>query len=674
LASQQLAVEFLNTVGNGDVWLAIGLALLLGALFLLFGAWIARTVGLLRTDAPAGETIGVGLGSGLIVFAAWWAAIWSGGRSSFTPVAVGFAVAVGLGIIYRRRRPRGTDPGDDSTGDEAEGASLRASRRRPLLVAAGAAGVFVVVIALLYGSTLATSPRDGGQPVEFIDQAFYSILGRDLAATGTETELSATGFSDLSGFPAQDWYHWGEIWLASAVITVFGTGPVLARHLIVLPLIMLAAAALTGTLVRRMTRTDSRSAFLFGVVACVFLSPVPFVPIPYFGSSNVGLVFGIINYGLGAIGVLLAMFGLAVINDRRATWALACFFGSAVVFIVPAHLALGLLTFGGIGAIWMLRLLRALLARRAPVVSTAWRQVIVATGTLLGATVVWGLATGHVFGGGRGTPVVPPFSATWREVVLVTLLGGGAFFAIAIEWFYVRKDHGVLADLYLATPVIVAAGAIVWGARDGDFTMFYAFYGGIAVIATPVAAIAIRGLWQRWRAMKRRGLALGLIVLCGVQLEIGLVSTVLRMQIFGPHDYPPIPISVVSAIRQLPADAKLAYACGTFEEVGFGTARYMSIDAHTGRRVVPMCYSAEYLSSILGAEKSVQVPNLWFQTAPQRIIYPDASAHPSSAAVAAFLKDHGIDYIYADTGHPNTLVVDAVPIAESGGAALLRVP
>ena len=52
---------------------------------------MARTVGLLRSDAPAGETLGVGLASGLMVLAAWWAAIWSEGRSSFTPVALGFA-------------------------------------------------------------------------------------------------------------------------------------------------------------------------------------------------------------------------------------------------------------------------------------------------------------------------------------------------------------------------------------------------------------------------------------------------------------------------------------------------------------------------------------------------------------------------------------------------------
>src|SRR2546428_6496727 len=89
-------VEFGIAVTNGDVWLSIGIALLLGAGCLLFGVWVSRIVGLLEADALPGETLGVGLASGLIVLAAWWAAIWSGGRSSFTPVAVGFAVAIAL--------------------------------------------------------------------------------------------------------------------------------------------------------------------------------------------------------------------------------------------------------------------------------------------------------------------------------------------------------------------------------------------------------------------------------------------------------------------------------------------------------------------------------------------------------------------------------------------------
>src|SRR2546427_9372137 len=106
---QLFAAEFAITISNGDVWVSIGLALLLGGGCLVFGIWLARTVGLLGSDAPAGETLGIGLASGLMVLAAWWAAIWSGGRSSFTPVAVGFAVAIGLALARRAPRPAGAD-------------------------------------------------------------------------------------------------------------------------------------------------------------------------------------------------------------------------------------------------------------------------------------------------------------------------------------------------------------------------------------------------------------------------------------------------------------------------------------------------------------------------------------------------------------------------------------
>jgi hypothetical protein len=50
------------------------------------------------------------------------------------------------------------------------------------------------------------------------------------------------------------------------------------------------------------------------------------------------------------------------------------------------------------------------------------------------------------------------------------------------------------------------------------------------------------------------------------------------------------------------------------------------------------------------------------------------AADPSSADVAAFLKDHGIDYIYADATRPNSLVADAVPIFTSGESEILRIP
>ena len=137
--------------------------------------------------------------------------------------------------------------------------------------------LFVVAVALVYGSTLIQSPRDGVQPTEVMDTAYYAILGRDLAQTGTETIDLPGGFATIDGLPDQTWYHWGEAWLAAAAISIFGAAPLDARHFIVLPLVLLAAAAMTGTLVRRLTGASSLGAFLFGFIARPFLAPIPII-------------------------------------------------------------------------------------------------------------------------------------------------------------------------------------------------------------------------------------------------------------------------------------------------------------------------------------------------------------------------------------------------------------
>ena len=71
----------------------------------------------------------------------------------------------------------------------------------------------------------------------------------------------------------------------------------------------------------------------------------------------------------------------------------------------------------------------------------------------------------------------------------------------------------------------------------------------------------------------------------------------------GAGVYEPIPVSLLQAIEQLPADAKLAYACQEFEEISFVNSKLLSIDAHTGRRVVPMCFEADVFGPLLGAAR-----------------------------------------------------------------------
>ena len=87
-----------------------------------------------------------------------------------------------------------------------------------------------------------------------------------------------------------------------------------------------------------------------------------------------------------------------------------------------------------------------------------------------------------------------------------------------------------------------------------------------------------------------------------------------------------------------------------------------------------MCFMAEVLSTLIGAPPSERTENLFFGSAPQRTLYPDADAQPSSAAVATFLKDNGIRYIYADEMHPNTLVDDVLPVAMSDDAQVWWIP
>jgi hypothetical protein len=400
---------------------------------------------------------------------------------------------------------------------------------------------------------------------------------------------------------------------------------------------------------------------------------VPLIAGPFFSDWAVGMIFGITVYGLSAVAVMLALYSVAVLGSRKATWALIGFVGSSVAFILPAHIAVALLGLLGVGSVWAIRVVQSVRAtRRLPIVSPVWRRTLIATGVAIVTTVVWGMLTGHGLGR-SGPPIVPPFNASWRDSVAITTLGAGAFFAIALALPLVRNKAPLQADLFVGTLVLLVGGAIAWGARLGDFTSFYLFYAGIAVIATPVAAIAIRTLWERLRATHHRKLTSGLIAVCAVQLALGVVLGTIRLQAFGPHGVE-IPVSVLAVIRQLPPDAKLAYTCQPLSESGFGVPGFLSIDAHAGRRVVPMCFEAEVLSTLIGAKPSAQVANLFFKWAPQRKLYPDAKADPSSAAVTAFMKDHGIGYIYADAGHPNTLVDDAVPIAKSGDAQLFRLP
>jgi hypothetical protein len=665
---QLFAKELGITVTNPEVWLAISLALLVGAVCLLVGTVVARVVGLLARAAPAGETIGVGLATGLILLAVWWAALWSGGRSSFTPVAAGSLIALALAVARRRRAPT-----------RAGSASARADPARYRHVAGLAAmgALFVVAIALLYGSTVAPSPRDGEQPIEFVDVAFYAVLGDDLADTGREANYLPSGFSHLPGVPNQTWYHWGELWLASAMITIFGSAPMAARYFVVLPLVLLAAAALTGTIVQRLTRSASRAAYLWGFVACLFLAPMPVVPGgPFFGSWAVGLIFGITLYGLGAVAVLYALYCLVRLRDAEQTWALAFFVGTAVAFILPAHLVMAVLAFVAVGVVWTMRGARSIRhARPFRFAKPSWLQTAIVAGILAIATLAWGRLMDHGVAGSATASRIPPFNASWAGSIAIMVLGAGALAAIPIAWFLARRRRNDEAELYLGTLGLLGFGALAWGARAGDFNMYHVLFAGIAAFAPPAAAVAIWRLRTHLLAAGRRRLAVAVVALCALQLEVGAITSLARLESFGPHHWDqPISVAMLEEIRRLPPDAKLAYGCRPLDESGFADPTLGSIDAHTGRTMVPMCFQADYLGTLIGGELSFRAMNPSFIWAPQRALYPNLSAIPRPSEVATFLKSHGIHYVYTDRIHGNRLVDGAILIAEHGGAQLLRVP
>lgn len=672
---QALPAELAITLANRDAWSQIGLALMFGAGCWLFGTAIARTVGLLQPGAPAGEILAVGLSSGLMVFAAWWAAIWSAGRSSFTPVAIGFALAVGLGLARRFRRhqhrPAGALAAELAIPDGAP-AMRTMGPRSPILLTALAAAGFIVATALLYGATLSLSVRDDVQPLEKVDVAFYAVLGRDLATTGTETNTLPSGFTSLPGDPPQNWYHWGELWLASAAITVFGSTPLAARYFIVLPLLILAAAALTGTMVRRLAGRRSRLPFLFGFVACLILAPMPLVPSSFFGQAAVGMLASIAVYGLAAVAALLALFAVAALDAIRPSWALACFAGSAIALILPAHIVIAVLAIVGVSSVWSVRIARSLLqTRRLPRVAEIWQRTIIAGAIAFTSTLVWGQLTGHGVGTGASLEIAS-FNDSWRESVGVVILQAGMLLAPVVAWPFLSRTSPRVAELCLGTTAIIIGGAVAWGWNLPHLNAFYFFFGGIAVIATPVAAATVWLLLERLSSSRMR-LAIVAIALCVVQLELDGVLVLGRLH-GGASASEPIPVTVLEAIRRLPPEAKLAYACQPLEEISFVNSKLVGIDAQTGHRIAAMCFQADAVGPLLGAERSTQRPDAGFLSAPQRELFPDSAARPSSPAVVVFLKAHGIDYIYADALHPNSLVPEAIPVASVAGFTLLRLP
>ena len=101
-----------------------------------------------------------------------------------------------------------------------------------------------------------------------------------------------------------------------------------------------------------------------------------------------------------------------------------------------------------------------------------------------------------------------------------------------------------------------------------------------------------------------------------------LAFGVVRLGAFGPGDYPPVR-GDPGRDRGLPPrrQARLRVpAVGGVGLLGCGTRS--ALDAHTGRRIVPMCFQAETLRADDRRADLADVPTR-FRWAPQRALYPD---------------------------------------------------
>ena len=86
-------------------------------------------------------------------------------------------------------------------------------------------------------------------------------------------------------------------------------------------------------------------------------------------------------------------------------------------------------------------------------------------------------------------------------------------------------------------------------------------------------------------------------MICGIQLEFGVGARDRPVAAFGPGNDHAGADGDPGRHPEPAARRKLAYACLPAEEVAFWDAQLLGLDAHTGRRVVPMCFEAETFGS-----------------------------------------------------------------------------
>ena len=645
------------SVRDLSVWAAIGIALVAYTALVITGTWTARLAGLLTQDAPGVAVVGVGLSFGALLAASWGAAIISGGQSSLTPIALG----LGVGLILLRLRGRASR--DDAA--TFVGSPWAIPRRAATLGA-----IALVGIGLLLAAALAPSPRDGLQPIDSMDAAFYAVVGRDLAASGVETWASPSGFDSLPGLPRQMWYHWGELWLAGVVGQVSGTPPMLARHVVVLPILLVACMALLAGLARAAFPSSMRphGPIFLGTASCLFLSPIP-SSATYFSSWPVGLLLGITSYGLAAAVSFLVAY-LAVTDRLHASsMGQLLVVATLAASLIPLHVLIAVICACALATALVLSIVATGTRRRwGP--ATERQRVAAAAGAASLAAAGWGFATGHGLPAIPVSETVPAFNEHWRSSVAALAVGSVGFAVVPVAAVDLWSKKPAVALVLAGTTVAIAGGALAWGATYASFNSFHLFFGAVAVVGVPASLVAVGHLWGRIPRTARLALATAI----GAQLALGGAVTLARLASTTPTDYEPVPVAILEEIERLEPSAKVAYECRPLEEMSTWLPRLVGLDAQTGRRVVPLCFRAYSLAAMLGQPLDAQVVDPAFSIAPQAELFRTAGARPSERELLAFLRDHGVGYVFVDARHPNQLLPSAVPVFTSGSAQLLRLP
>ena len=503
------------------------------------------------------------------------------------------------------------------------------------------------------------------------------LLGprRGTRDTGPRRSTRRRASISIEGLPTQTWYHWGELWLGGCRHHDLRHGAAGCP-----PFRRPAPPAAGGRGADRHDRpADDRVGVARGLPVRVPRLPVPRARAVVSGRSSalaVGMIFGITSYGVAAVAVLLALYGLAVLGVGSATWALAVFAGSAAALIVPAHIVIALLASSGSGASGRSRSGSRSSPRDGCRSSRRYGDGHSSRpASPLAPRSSGGLLTGHGVGGSGASPSVPPFNAFWRETVAIIVVCGGR-----VPGHRGRLVHGPQGGSIEAGPV---------PRHGGDRRRRRARLGRPPRRLQHVPPVLRRDRRLRDAGRGRRGVE-DLAALArnrGTANRDRARRAVRRATrsrrrlrhrpiagLSGPGDHLPVPVAILARSEDLPPDAKLAYACRPRKKPPSGMRNAGPRRPHRAARRADVLPGRDIRPDDRHADLAGRRESAVPCGSAARALPDVASAHRPPADVASFLKANGIDYIYVDTVHPNSLVPDAVPVATSGETQVLRFP